>query len=108
MVIYEFRESVLNEALDKLDEANEGLKMSKKAMCVIEDLLCDMYDQAPDEEEPMESEEPSGDKYDAVVEGNDIDVNYRRRSGMRSGMRMRNMRGNMHGMRMRRSGRYSY
>jgi len=108
MVIYEFRESVLNEALDKLDEAKEGLKMSKKAMCVIEDLLCDMYEQAPDEEEPMESEEPSGDKYDAVVEGNDIDVNYRRRSGMHSGMRMRSMRGNMRSMRMRRSGRYSY
>lgn len=108
MVIYEFRESVLNEALDKLDEAKEGLKVSKKAMCVIEDLLCEMYEQAPDEEEPMESEEPSGDKYDAVVEGNDIDVNYRRRSGMRSGMRMRSMRDNMQGMRMRRSGRYSY
>lgn len=108
MVIYEFRESVLNEALDKLDEAKEGLKMSKKAMCVIEDLLCEMYEQAPDEEESMESEEPSGDKYDAVVEGNDIDVNYRRRSAMRSGMRMRNMRGNMRSMRMRRSGRYSY
>lgn len=81
-------------------------------MCNIEDLLCDLY-----EEEHKEGEEqveevyedvPSNDEYEATVEGNDIDINYRRNRNMRMrNMRMRNMR--MRNMRMRKaSNRYSY
>ena len=108
MIIYEFRESVLNEAMDKLDEAKAGLKSSKKALCYIEDLLSELYEEG-EHEEPIESETEAGDKYEATVEGNDIDINYRR-PGMRGAMHMRsNMRSGIHGnMRMRRTSRYDY
>lgn len=105
MIIYEFRESVLNEAMDKLDEAKAGLKSSKKALCYIEDLLSELYEEG-EHEEPIESENESGDEYEAIVKDNDIDINYRNRYGMRNAMRMR--RGMRGGMRMRRSGRYNY
>lgn len=32
MIVYEFRESVLNNAMDELDMAKEGIKMSKKSI----------------------------------------------------------------------------
>lgn len=113
MIVYEFRESVLNNAMDELDMAKEGIKMSKKALCNIEDLLCDLYEEEhKDGEERVEEvydEVPSNDEYETTVEGNDIDINYRRRRNMR----MRNMR--MHGgasmrnMRTRKAlNRYSY
>ena len=109
MIIYEFKESVLNEAMDKLEEAKSGIKMSKKALCYIEDLLYELYEEG-EHEEPIESENESGDEYEAIVKDNDIDINYRNRYGMRNAMRMRSgMRSGMRGgMRMRRSGRYNY
>ena len=51
MIIYEFRESMLDKAMDQLDEAKYGIKMSKKALCAIEDLLCDLYEEEHDEYE---------------------------------------------------------
>lgn len=108
MIVYEFRESVLNNAMDELDMAKEGIKMSKKALYNIEDLLCDLYEEEhKDGEERVEEvydEVPSNDEYETTVEGNDIDINYRRRRNMRmhGGASMRNMR-------MRKaSNRYSY
>ena len=105
MIVYEFRESVLNNAMDELDMAKEGIKMSKKALCNIEEEHKDGEERV----EEVYDEVPSNDEYEATVEGNDIDINYRRRRNMR----MRNMR--MHGgasmrnMRTRKAlNRYSY
>lgn len=117
MIIYEFRESMLDKAMDQLDEAKYGIKMSKKALCAIEDLLCDLYEEEHDEYEEPVNNEKTGDEYEAIVEGNDIEVNYRGRSGMRGEMRMRenmpSMRSGMRSgmrsnMRMRKAGRYNY
>jgi hydroxymethylpyrimidine pyrophosphatase-like HAD family hydrolase len=108
MILIEFRESMLNKAIDKVEEVKDNLKMSKMALCEVEDLLQDLYEEEHDEYDENEvNVEPSGDSYDAVVEGNDIEVNYRRRGNMRGGMRYRN---NMHMRNMRRNkmGRYSY
>ena len=38
MIVYEFRESVLNNAMDELDMGKDGIKMSKKALCNIEEI----------------------------------------------------------------------
>lgn len=96
----EFRESMLNKAVDIVDHTKQNL-------CELEDLLYDLYEEEHDEydEKPQMNDEP-GDTYEAVVEGNDIEVNYRGRRGMRGGLRYRKaMRS---GMRRNRMGRYSY
>jgi hypothetical protein len=107
MVLIEFREAALNRAFDELDEAKSSMKKAKLSLCNVEDALCELYeshDEMMEEEEYSDTE--SGDSYDAEVTGNDIDINYRRRRGMRGGMRYRGgMRG---GMRMRHSNRYTY
>lgn len=106
MVILEFREAALNRAFEELDEAKNGMKKAKLALCNVEDALCEIYEYGDDEEHSEEEYSNDGDTYEAEVTGNDIEVNYRRRRGMRGGMR-RGMRGSM---RMRRnvSNRYVY
>lgn len=111
MIIYEFRESVINNALDELATAKEGLKSSKKALCNIEDLLYELMDEDPVEELPEdEDDEPKDNEYEADIKGNDIDINYRNHSAWRNNMRMRKasaMRRNMR-MRSKLSNRYTY
>lgn len=105
MILIEFRESMLDKAMDKIGEVKENLKLSKSALCEIEDLLCDLYEEEHDEYSEQ-NEMSNGDNYEAVVEGNDIEVNYRGRGNMRGGMRYR--RGMRSNMRRNRMGRYSY
>ncbi len=99
MVLVEFREAAINKAWDALEEAKDYGKRVKIALCSLEDALCEVYE-ASEEEEYDDTA-----KYDTEVSGNDIDINYRRRSGMRNHM----MRSGYRGMRMRdHSNRYSY
>lgn len=107
MILIEFRESMLNKAMDIVDRTKMNLKETKQDICDLEDLLQDLYEEEHDEyDEKAPVNNGSGDTYDAVVEGNDIEVNYRGSRGMRGGMRYRTgMRSNM---RRNRMGRYSY
>ena len=86
MILVEFREDLLNKALDELEKAKSGLKESNEE---IEDYV-------------------GGDEFDTELNNNDIEVNYRRRRGIRGSMRMRNSSGMRGGMRMRHSSRYMY
>lgn len=110
MVLVEFREAALNRAFDELEEAKSSMKKVKLSLCSLEDALCELYESHDEELSDKEeySEVMPGDTYDAEVTGNDIEVNYRRRRGMRGGMRYRSgMRRGMR-MRMRESDRYTY
>lgn len=105
MIIVEFREDMFNKALGQIDEAKEHLKKSKAALCDVEDLLCELYESGEDDGR----EEEFGDQEfgDIDVSGNEIEVNYRRRRGMRGGMRS-GMSYRRSGMRRGSMGRYSY
>ena len=110
MILIEFRESMLNKAIDKVEGVKDSLKMSKVALCELEDLLESLYEEEHDEYDDKEemSNDSEGDIYDAVVEGNDIDINYRGRSGMRGGLRYRRNMRVRNNMRRNKMGRYSY
>lgn len=106
MVLIEFREATINKAFDEVEVAKDSMKQAKHALCNIEDLLYELYDSREDmaDEEYPESEAT----FDTQVTGNDIEVNYRGRRGMRDSMRYRG--GMRKGMRMRthHSDRYTY
>lgn len=111
MVLVEFREAALNRAFDELSEAKDSLKKTKMALCKVEDALCEVYESTDAGEYDSEEEYyGDGDEYETEVTGNDIDINYRRRRGMRGSMRGGMRRGMRSGMRMRRnvSNRYVY
>lgn len=109
MILLEFKEDVLNRMFDEVDDAKKHLKKTKLALCDIEDLLCELYESPENEEESHEDEYEDGQEYgDVEVSNNDIEVNYRRRRGMRGGMRG-GMRHSRYAMRRRSAmGRYSY
>lgn len=102
MILIEFREAALNRAFDELEEAKANMKNAKMALCNVEDALCDLQESHDKE---SEGEYTEADPYfDTTVSGNDIEVNYRGRRGMR----MRSQGGMRRGMRMRYSDRYTY
>ena len=100
MVLIEFKEAALNNAFEELDVAKKSLKKTKLALCNVEDSLHELHE-AYDESEDYEADEWEEEIPDGV-----IDVNFRRRRGMRKGMR-HGMSDAMH-MRMRGYGRYAY
>lgn len=107
MILVEFREDLLNKALDELEKAKSGIKESKMALCNVEDSIYELYEAHKESNEEIE-DYVGGDEFDTELNNNDIEVNYRRRRGMRGSMRMRNSSGMRGGMRMRHSSRYMY
>lgn len=99
MVLIEFKEAALNNAFEELDVAKDSLKKTKLALCNVEDSLYELHDayKESDYEDDEWEETP-----DSV-----IDVNFRRRRGMRRGMR-HSMYRDTHDMKMRGYGRYAY
>lgn len=94
MIMLEFKEDALMKAWDELKEVKSGLKHAKHSLCNLEDFMYELY-------EAQGTEEEYEDKDDEPM------VEYRRRRGMKSGMR------SSHGMPAYRnevhySGRYSY
>ena len=105
MVLIEFKEAALNNAFEELDVAKKSLKKTKLALCNVEDSLCELYESYKESDDYEVDGEWEEEAPDGV-----IDVNFRRRRGMRGGMR-RGMRDSMHDgmyMRMRGYGRYAY
>ena len=94
MMIIEFREALLDKALNQLDEAKEYGKKCKMAMCELEDTLYECYESSKEsEDENYEDREdfeiPSEDMGD---EEGEFEINYRgrnSRSAKRRAMRMR-------------------
>lgn len=121
MVVIEMREAAYDKAFSLLEEIKDLGKKKKMAICELEDAIYECYEASKDKESDEREEDPEAPEWDE--ESSDID--FRRRSGYRSGMRMRkgmrdyeyepeddmHMRGyRRSGMRMRRNryGRYSY
>ena len=105
MILVEIKEDVFNNALVKTDEAMWHLKKSKAALRCVEDLLYELYEsgESEDEGEYRKIQEFG----DVAVSGNDIEVNYHDRGGMRSGNK-ETMSYRKSGMRRGSMGRYSY
>lgn len=103
MVLIEFKEAALNNAFEELDVAKKGLKKVKLALCNVEDSLCEMYESSKE----YSDEDFAYDEYDdpGLSDGS-IEIDYRRRRGMRDTMHS-DMRHAMR-MRMRGYGRYRY
>lgn len=80
MIIYEFKESVLNDMFGEIDEAKKGLSKAKSVMCHIEDILYDMIDGKEYSEDGKEERE----EYDG-----DGEISFRRRRNMRGYMKYR-------------------
>lgn len=108
MVMIEMREAAYDTAFDLLDELKELGKKKKIALCELEDAIWECYEASKDKE--------SEESKDGTT-----DMEYRRRRGMRRGMRheypsyydeedddMRKGYRSHRGMRGYRSERYSY
>ena len=99
MILVEFKESILNNAFDDIDEAKKGLKVASHALCDMEDLLGSILE---DHEDDKEYEWDDEEHLDGESE-----VNYRNMRNMRGTRNMRNMKrikySGVHGY-----GRYSY
>lgn len=103
MVLIEFKEAALNNAFEELDVAKKGLKKVKLALCNVEDSLCEMYESSKEYED---SEEQYDEQDSQDLSDGSIEIDYRRRRGMRNTMEP-DMRHAMR-MRMRGYGRYRY
>lgn len=115
MVIIEMREAAYDKAFSLLEEIKDLGKKKKMVLCELEDTLYECYEASKDKETS---------EYDDDYEGSEeneesSDIDFRRRGGYRSGMRMhdiedgmqmRGYRSGRSGMRMRRNryDRYSY
>lgn len=123
MIVIEMREAAYEKAFGLLDEIKDLGKKKRMVLCELEDTLYECYDASKDKE----SDEYEEDYETPEIGEESSDIDFRRRGGYRSGMRMRHgmrdyeydaeedsrMRGyrsGRSGMRMRRnrSGRYSY
>lgn len=98
MILVEFKESILNNAFDQIDEAKKGLKVASHALCDMEELLGSILEESEDNKEEWDDE----DRLDKESE-----VSYRNMRNMRGMRNMRNMKrikySGVHGY-----GRYSY
>lgn len=102
MVLIEFKEAALNNAFEELGAAKKSLKKTNLALCNVEDSLHELYESYEESDDYESDDELMEDTPNGV-----IDVNFRRRRGMRGGMR-HSMHDNMYNMRMRGYGRYAY
>ena len=117
MVVIEMREAAYDKAFSLLEEIKDLGKKKKMALCELEDAIYECYEASRNKDDEHEEDYESSDSDESS------EIDFRRRSGYRSGMRHYrdeeydpedDMRTygyrSRRGMRMRRSryGRYSY
>lgn len=106
MILVEFKESVLNEAFEEIDEAKKNLESVNYVLCSLEDILGQIKGES-------KSDEYGEDDFDEEDFNNKSELGYWSATNMRNMKNMRNMRNMRNMKRVKYSGvhgfgRYSY
>ena len=82
MIVYEFEESMLDSIIDELNNAQEHMKLSKKSLCDIEDMLFNLYEGGHSKEDDSRDYEYKTKEHDRIENR----MKYRRSMRMRDNM----------------------